>query len=225
MKISVKIILFIEFLLYISFLYMDVAGFMPYLSSVLKYCGILLCIFLVVSSRNSWHSKADGTSTLTALILTGISDIFLLFTRNYIAIGIGIFCLAHIAWMHRYKSGIKLPIIIWIIAVFISIFQYLMGNIMFSISTLVLIYTIFIIFVTYLALKSNLPHVSKRFAMFGMILFLLCDINVFLFNIVSYGSKIYEISAILMWLFYLPSQVLLALSAINISKLSKVSSI
>ena len=53
----------------------------------------------------------------------------------------------------------------------------------------------------------------------GMGLFLLCDINVGLFNLSGFISlpgdiyhKIYSISSILMWTFYAPSQVLIALS-------------
>jgi hypothetical protein len=54
----------------------------------------------------------------------------------------------------------------------------------------------------------------------GMILFLLCDINVGLFNLSGFiampqelYSLVYEISGILMWTFYAPSQVLIALSS------------
>ena len=53
----------------------------------------------------------------------------------------------------------------------------------------------------------------------GMGLFLLCDINVGLFNLTGFISlpddiyqKIYSISSILMWTFYAPSQVLIAIS-------------
>lgn len=53
----------------------------------------------------------------------------------------------------------------------------------------------------------------------GMVLFLLCDINVGLFNLSVFISlpessyqTIYNLSSILMWTFYAPSQVLIALS-------------
>ena len=54
----------------------------------------------------------------------------------------------------------------------------------------------------------------------GMLLFLLCDINVGLFNMVGYvvvPENIYHIlfslSSILMWAFYTPAQVLIAVSS------------
>ncbi len=59
----------------------------------------------------------------------------------------------------------------------------------------------------------------------GMLLFLLCDINVGLFNLTGFiripdeiYSVIYSFSSILMWTFYAPSQVLLTLSGSYIHK-------
>ena len=53
----------------------------------------------------------------------------------------------------------------------------------------------------------------------GMVLFLLCDINVGLFNLTDFISiskqnyqLLYKVSSILMWTFYAPAQVLIALS-------------
>jgi hypothetical protein len=60
-----------------------------------------------------------------------------------------------------------------------------------------------------------------------MVLFLLCDINVGLFNLSDFITPspayniIYSISSILMWTFYAPSQVLIALSVENEKKVQK----
>jgi hypothetical protein len=63
-------------------------------------------------------------------------------------------------------------------------------------------------------IKSNLVYAI------GMLLFLLCDINVGLFNLSGFVtipeemySLLYSLSSILMWTFYAPSQVLIALSS------------
>jgi hypothetical protein len=68
-------------------------------------------------------------------------------------------------------------------------------------------------------MKSNLLYAA------GMLLFLLCDINVGLFNLSGFiklpeeiYSVIYSYSSILMWTFYAPSQVLIALSVSYIVK-------
>jgi hypothetical protein len=57
-----------------------------------------------------------------------------------------------------------------------------------------------------------------------MVLFLLCDINVGIFNLsgfIALPERIYQmmysVSSILMWTFYAPSQVLIALSTKNVA--------
>ncbi len=62
------------------------------------------------------------------------------------------------------------------------------------------------------------PEPNRQMILIGMTLFLLCDINVGLYNILGYMGKVdvfYNISFVSMWLFYLPSQILLALSGYN----------
>jgi hypothetical protein len=60
---------------------------------------------------------------------------------------------------------------------------------------------------------------SNQLYAIGMMLFLLCDINVGLFNLTGFielseesYSLIYSLSSILMWTFYAPSQVLISMS-------------
>jgi hypothetical protein len=58
--------------------------------------------------------------------------------------------------------------------------------------------------------RKNLPYPNSLILPLGMALFFLCDINVGLYNIVSADNNIFWI---LIWVCYLPSQTLLALSA------------
>jgi uncharacterized membrane protein len=62
-------------------------------------------------------------------------------------------------------------------------------------------------------------RIGSRIFAAGMILFLLCDINVGIFNLTDYLSlpqtlydRLYALSSILMWTFYAPSQLLISLS-------------
>ena len=79
-----------------------------------------------------------------------------------------------------------------------------------------------------IALKDLKSKGNLLFAI-GMLLFLFCDINVGLFNLsgfVTLPKELYELiyffSSILMWTFYAPSQVLIALSAKIILKEPKL---
>jgi uncharacterized membrane protein YhhN len=89
-------------------------------------------------------------------------------------------------------------------------------------------YFISIVFNTIAAVCLAIKECKKRSTLLyavGMLLFLLCDINVGLFNLSSFikmpneiYSVIYSYSSILMWTFYAPSQVLIAMSVSYIRK-------
>lgn len=55
----------------------------------------------------------------------------------------------------------------------------------------------------------------------GMFLFFMCDLNVGIYNIVA-GGNIKFFLGFLIWLFYLPSQLLLTLSGFKVQYLEKV---
>ena len=70
---------------------------------------------------------------------------------------------------------------------------------------------------------------EKMVLLWGLILFLLCDINVGLFNLGYYFNLSYEITSILesistnlMWFFYLPSQVEITLYLVISTKKKSV---
>ncbi|GFZ34521.1 hypothetical protein CSC2_50470 [Clostridium zeae] len=68
----------------------------------------------------------------------------------------------------------------------------------------------------FLTLRSNLYYKhSSLMIVFGMFLFFMCDINVGLYPLVTESYNIASLSMtiyFLIWFFYLPSQILLALS-------------
>ena len=63
------------------------------------------------------------------------------------------------------------------------------------------------------ALAWSLGRKQRRFAL-GLTLFVGCDTCVGLFNTLPAASPLYPAVSVAVWLFYLPSQVLIALSAL-----------
>jgi len=59
------------------------------------------------------------------------------------------------------------------------------------------------------------PFPNRIFVPLGMFMFLLCDINVALMNVLTPGAG-RAAARILIWVFYLPSQALLSVSGIKI---------
>jgi len=64
------------------------------------------------------------------------------------------------------------------------------------------------------AFRNNLyPYPNKHIILWGMVLFLLCDVNVAITYLTrEHFTTLFNISSLLIWVFYLPSQVLLSIS-------------
>jgi hypothetical protein len=79
------------------------------------------------------------------------------------------------------------------------------------------VYAILIIAVTIAAFKRRQAHANNILSRLGMILFLLCDVNVLLWNMRTMAgvTEIPHWTVTIIWMFYLPGQTMLALSAYN----------
>lgn len=230
---SVKILSFIvfELILYFSFLYIDIFDNKYFeMSSILKFIGIVGCfcyvLFLLENNNPQYTYLVRG-----ALFFTVISDIFLLLT-NESEKGVFTFCI--VQGIYRYylwsinKQEFKkedkftflyLPnIMIGFLVLTIMYFLSMPLNILLGIT---IFYFVSIVINVIAAIKTAILIRDGSTVIFavGMVLFLFCDINVGIFNIADFliidssiFNGIYEFSTIGMWLFYLPAQVLLALS-------------
>ena len=72
--------------------------------------------------------------------------------------------------------------------------------------------------------KARRPKINYILVMVGLIFFALCDVNVMLFNLQQYTGASFEFPAAfaLIWIFYLPSQVLLAISSLAFNGKPKI---
>lgn len=188
---------------------------------------ILVFVNSLITGNNALSSK-DLHLLQIGLIITLIADIFLLILDSHYILGLLLFSIVQLIYSFRYefinlKSTIRNFTVIFLSLFIIYLivnkliidleFLYIMG----------LFYGLCLLNSVIKAAKAYrnrlFPKPNRHLILIGMILFLLCDINVGLYNIL--GSMairnrtlniIYNISSISMWLFYLPSQVLLSLS-------------
>lgn len=198
-----------ELLLYISFLLLDLLHFF-FFSSVLKYTSIIFCFLFSILQRNK---------TVTfALFFTLLADFFLLLLNQYYFIGLFFFCIVQSIY-----------------AVYLQKFLFLRGQFIFRLLlSCGIIFTIHSfhclsplsfwgsIYFSQLilnALLASFPYMLRRKPTLSLAfwLFLCCDIFVGIHNIIplSFSPILKNCIAISMWLFYLPSQVLLALSTVG----------
>jgi len=196
--------------LYVAFLSLDIfiLTSRSNLSLQLKYAAMVLCFLLALSLYGQSSNKKDSKFVVIALIFTLIADIFLLFT-NYDFAGVFFFCLVQLTYLKRYNSrffafGLALTPIALLVYFLTSI------SALFIIAGL---YAALILSCFVSTFHTLLPEFNRKCVRWGMVLFILCDIHVALFNRIPRNIAYFQVAAVAMWLFYLPSQLLLALSA------------
>lgn len=216
-----------EFLLYLIFMTGDISGH-PSSDTVtlVKYLSILLCnLFAFICAF--WLRQKENYILFSGLFFTGISDYFLLFTNNF-TFGMFTFCVVQTLYLvYLYLLGDRrrgipsrliMNIILWAITLFVLFTVHIPVNLLLII---VVFYFISILHNVITAAINARCKPNRRNLIFaaGMFLFLLCDINVGIYNmngfinIESAGfTKIYQFSEVAMWMFYLPAQVCIALS-------------
>ena len=188
-------------------------------SDLLKYAAVVSCLFICIFALSHDRRKVALVQMIVFCFTLG-ADFFLLFTDLF-SVGVLIFIGAHTCALYRYRPGWLLKIGIPAAALFLIIMLFLPKILPADIGLTLVIaassaYTLMIISVTVSTFHSPQPRQNELFSRIGMLLFICCDINVLFFNAMPIGSGIHTFSIVLMWLFYLPAQTLLALSAANL---------
>lgn len=250
---TVFLFVFLQTILYITFLSFDITGSRISLSSHIKFSMIILCFcYVLLFSRGAFKSILFCMKA--GLAFTVISDLFLLLLDNHYNYGVISFIVVQQLYSMRLiltdeyviKGSVRkaelgkgkeiadgagrFPVRRWTSRILIQaaaaftvcLLLAAMGVTPEMLLVISVFYFICILTNTVTAIRQAVqnPHIrsSVLFAA-GMGSFLMCDINVGLFNLsgfITLPSNIYHlvyaVSSILMWTFYAPSQVLIALS-------------
>lgn len=225
----VKILLATIAIFYFIFLYIDFFRIDTLVSSdTIKFSSIVLVFSIcLMIGKDSIASKDRFLLTL-GLLLTLVADIFLLLLDDHYIFGVGLFSIVQILYSIRYKAGHTKAILVSFSLLFIALlFSYIIvDSFLIEVDFLLVIslyYAICLLSSTKKAIdlykRGPFPQLNSKILALAMVLFLLCDINVALSNIVrsiaisnSFTRSLAGVSSVSMWLFYLPSQVLLSLS-------------
>ena len=219
-KLCILLFIVAEAALYFSYLYIDFFWPQYYgASAILKYCGILLCVCFAVYQLFLYPSILKEPAIIVGICLTFVADYYLVFTDN-VVMGIVIFILAHIAYgkmlmgqerLLKYCGGMLVAGTIFYF-MFCANYSQEVG-VIFSMG---IVYSCFLIHNLYLASKKKDAILTLAFA-----LLLLGDLHVGIFNIPRYLSITSPIilswigfAGYGMWLFYLPSQICMALGLV-----------
>ncbi len=172
---------------------------------MINFLLISACVFN--SFLQSDRHRRDSIFLIAAMLFTLAADFNMLIVENY-SMGITFFCMVQIIYFYRYSENCSLTLLISFFAA-----SFFMLN-LFIVSIVAIAICYFICF--FLSLTSAIkafvqkkyPYPNSYLILWGMALFCCCDINVAL----SYLNA-NQLSAHLIWVFYLPSQILLSFSA------------
>ena len=200
--------LVLEGALYAAFLAMDLAG-LGGLSIWPKYAGILLCLAFACLAA----VRGGDRLIPCALACTALADLFLLVLNRYYPLGVAIFLVVQTLYLlrlRRYGADSAL----WLragLALILALAVYGLG-LLSPLNLLVCLY--FSQLLSNTCLAWTVKGRSQRLFALGLTLFVGCDVCVGLFNLSGLvPDALYHFARVGMWLFYLPSQVLIALSA------------
>ena len=235
-------------LIYLSFISLDITGGRALYSNILKFTVIIICFCYAFFSKSnnksiSYSLKTAMFFTLISDLFILILDYYIYGVLTFIIVQLlynyRISCHNSKYEVQQQKESaaignnkakemyvnrtwfifISRMIIQLLIASCICLILYLSGV------ELELLLVASLIYFTGLIINTQAYSVSRgeksRDAFFaaGLLLFVMCDINVGLFNLTRFISipeetylLIYNISSVLMWVFYAPSQALIALS-------------
>lgn len=191
---------------YLAFLALDLTG-RGAAAVPVKYGGVLLCVLfaLVCALRGG-----DRLVPL-ALALTAGADWFLLVRNDHYAVGIALFlCVQTVYYLRLRRNGISAAYLLragLALAAGLGLYALSLAS---PVNLLAALYFSQLLSNTVLAWMKK----GRRWRIFavGLTLFVGCDVCVGLFNTLPAVSPLYPAVSVGMWFFYLPSQVLIALS-------------
>lgn len=194
--------------LYAAFLALDLTG-RGGPSVPVKYAGILLCLgFALLCAL-----RGGDRLVPIALTLTAGADWFLLVRNDHYALGIALFlCVQTVYYLRLRRMGADSG---WFLRASLAL---LAGLGLYALHMASPVNLLAVLYFSQLASNTALAWTGRgrpgRLFALGLTLFVGCDLCVGLFNALPAAAPLYPVVSLGMWLFYLPSQVLITLSAL-----------
>lgn len=217
----IKATLIVLFSLYLIFISIDYEIIKVSISSFkIKMFSIFLCLLITLCIGNDEINLRDKNLLQLGMLLTFIADLCLIMYNKYF-LGVLIFSTVQMVYYFRFNkknniSHSKKLVTLLILLVIFYYGLYILNIIIDPTIILGIYYSVLIgtnlVNVIRLNKKDIYPRTNFLLIYVGFLLFILCDINVGISYVFSNYSRMVNITQNLIWVFYLPSQVLLALS-------------
>ena len=205
-----RMFLIAEALLYAAFLALDLTGVLPALSTGLKFAAIVLVVLAGLSAVRT----GDGRVTALALVLTAAADVFLLLLDTHYITGVAFFLCVQAVYTYRIcvLSGAN-KTLHYTARVMLAGFAGAFLSARYGrLEMLAVAYIVWFFLNLAQSIALAAQARTRRTGLFalGLALFFLCDLCVGIHNLPQ--NALSAFADIAMWAFYLPGQVLIALS-------------
>ncbi len=213
------VFLIAELTFYLAFMWTDWVSSVD--TTAIKFVAIVGCLFLAL--YNVSRFKTDGKILFFAMLFTVCSDLVTLVINDYFTLGVSLFIPAQLLYALRMRfwaeKPLYKPIIVRFTVILTTIISLAFANAFDGLTVVTGVYFSMLIFN---AVESIFFAKSPKKIAFciGLWLFVLCDVCVGLYNLpdlfeVTISPRFHYAVSVLMWGFYLPSQVLIVLSALK----------
>lgn len=191
-----KKFIIVELIIYLTFIIFDL---LKMDSTYIKYLGIIFCFLYSLLNAKKFQS--------ISMFFTLIADMFLLVLNRYYEIGVLSFIVVQIIYILFIKNNNKKYFVSFLIFRFVVLF---LGTLILCLTkNLNLLNFLVITYFSNLLINTIESYTIKNNILsLGLTLFVCCDICVGLHNVLPHET----IASFLMWVFYLPSQVLIVLA-------------
>lgn len=190
--------------------------------NIIKYIAIILC-FIISLIRNNKEHIIDTRLLQLGMFFTTFADLALVILENYV-VGVILFTVVQLFYIARYTRPRFKIVLKKLLIVFVIIFSsyYIISKFIikshFILIPIGLFYAVCLISSVFKAVDisrdNSYLNPNKQLIAFGMVLFLLCDSSIAIAYVLR-SFKMLQVSYLFsnqIWIFYLPSQVLLSLS-------------
>lgn len=169
--------------------------------------GYVTCCFLISLIKRADEDKRDVFFLRLGMFFTVMADLMMI-VFHYNVVGLFFFCVVQLIYVMRF-TDLKCTVYVAALSAVFFVASFKVNTyIEMRLSVFYAVCILSSVLSSFLGFKKR-PTRESILALAGMTLFLLCDINVAFFNLVYDYSRILQI---LIWVFYLPSQLLISLS-------------
>lgn len=199
--------------IYVSFILLDLVFPFFYGTNLIKYMGIFLCI---VYAYNKYYSDF---MLIWALALTFLADTILVWTDR-ILLGVYIFVFAQFIHLMRQIKANPKTITAYMLGIIGLLLVLLLQGVepLFAVATIYALLLLSNLFTSFIRFRDHRNEFRARCGFYGFAAFICCDTCVALRFLMINGTldpRVLSLVAFLVWVFYYPSQVLIANSSLK----------